>query len=68
MHEYVEIVRQTGHDNYSYTIHIDAQIRTAFLTAYSQRHVYRSLFFNTAFCKGVKFPRKGASRTQVVCG
>ena len=35
VHEYVEIVRQTGHDNYSYTIHIDAQIRTAFLTAYS---------------------------------
>ena len=33
MHEYDEIVRQTGHDNYSYTIHIDAKIRTAFLTA-----------------------------------
>ena len=35
MYEYVEIVRQTGHDHYSYTIHIDAQIRTAILTAFA---------------------------------
>lgn len=59
MHEYVEIVRQTGHDNYSYTIHIDAQIRTAFLTALANATYIAPFFSTPRFVKVWNFPGKG---------